>query len=87
MEIKVRMIESDFKGDVFDPWDCPGSRAFKRGCKRDIPWYNRLFMSYAWSVYKSISGKWRAYKNGSPIAMHTEAKVGDQIIFIKGFKR
>ncbi len=87
MEIKTVMVKSDFSGDYTNTGDCPGYRSFKRVCENNLPWRVRFFMSYRWLFYKSCSGKWRAYKNDSPVNMNKHARVGDIITFKKGFKR
>ncbi len=87
MEITTTMIESDYFGDHTDAIKCPGYYSFKRACKENLPWYQYYLVSCAWVVFKSASGKWRAFKNGEPVNMPIDTKIGDKITFKRGFKR
>jgi len=83
MEIKTTMQGSDYKGNRYSPWDCIGHRAFKRACKKSLPWYKRIFMFYTWMDYSSDDYKWQSFKNERRVNMMSHTKVGDKITFKK----
>jgi hypothetical protein len=85
MKVTTTMIESDFSGNNMYFLDCPGYRAFKRAYEKGAPWYRKLFskQNYAWLVRNNIDETWGSYRNGESLNMVVEARVGDEITFVK----
>ena len=82
--IKTKMIASDYIGDAFDNYDCPGHRAFKRACRKNIPWYNRLAINYGWGTFFNSDSKWESHNcHGNLINMIYSTDVGQEITFVK----
>lgn len=83
-KIKTKMRASDYQGNRCDTLDCPGHRAFKRACKQNMWWFNRLLMSYEWGRRISCDGEWDSInRHGEPVNMMVDTHIGEEITFIK----
>lgn len=84
-EVSTVMIPSDFEGDIWNSRDCPGHRAFKRACRKNLPWYSRISIRYSWAVTSGGVGGgyvWKSYHTGSTNPMDMmESSVGDKVTF------
>lgn len=88
--ISTVMIPEDFEGSKWNSEDCIGHRSFKRACKENLKWWQRIFIKHNWGDYNSIpyhnlnpsnSIYWESYKNGVSVNMINNVEIGDIITF------
>lgn len=81
-EFSIKLIPSDFEGNVFDCKDCTGARSFKRACIKHLNILQRFNMRYSWATTINYEG-WASFIGSTNVDMMREVKVGDIITFKK----